>query len=172
MRTFFLLIAICCFASVSLSGQDYQSAVGLRLGSPVSLSYKTFLGGEPNALEAFVSYRTRTFANFGIEDYRWTSIGLGAAYQIHDEIDAVDGLYWYYGFGASVYFWSYNNDIFFEDESTTSFGLQGYLGLDYTFENVPISLTLDWVPTYFINGYVDGFGADYGALSVRYTIAK
>jgi hypothetical protein len=173
MRNFLLLISFCFLTSMSLSGQDYQSALGLRLGSPVSLSFKTFMGGGSNALELFVSYRTRTYdRGFGFEDYRWTSIGLGGAYQIHNEISAVDGLYWYYGGGASVYFWSYSDDVYFGDESSIGFGLQGNIGLDYKFDNLPLNVSLDWVPTLFLNGYGSGFGADYGALSIRYVISE
>jgi hypothetical protein len=159
------------FVTASLSGQEYQSSIGFRLGSPVSLSFKTFIGDD-SALEFFANYRSESLGSVFNTNYRWTAIGLGGAYQIHNPIDAVDGLYWYYGGGVSAYFWTYSDEVFFEDNSSLSFGLQGYLGLDYAFANAPVNLSLDWVPTYFINGYVSGFGADYGALSVRYIFAE
>jgi outer membrane protein W len=80
----------------------------------------------------------------------------------------LDGLNWYYGAGLSVYFWR------FEDitnlSSSSSLGLQGYVGLDYTFKKSPINVTLDWTPTFFINGFTSGLGTRFGGLGIRYTL--
>ena len=47
----------------------------------------------------------------------------------------------------------------------------GNLGLDYKFDNTPINISADWVPTIYIgSGYLSGFGGGYGALAVRYTL--
>lgn len=163
---FFVLTLFCVsIAFTSLQGQDYQKAIGLRFGYPVSLSYKMFLGGSNNAVEAFINYRSQKVFSYG-----WTRVGLGAGYQVHNPITSVDGLQWYYGGGASLYFWSYDDGFAdFDDEANLSFGIQGYLGLDYKFADAPVNISLDWVPTFFINGYGSGFGADNGALAVRYT---
>jgi len=161
----FLLITTSCMLSTSLQAQEYRSAIGLRLGSPVSASFKTFISNN-GAIEGFVNYNTEnTFSS-----YRWSRIGLGAAYQQHDDLGtSVNGLSWYYGFGATAYRWGYSDDSFFNDYGSFSLGIQGYLGLEYVFPSRKIVLSLDWVPTYFINGgYVSGFGYDQGALSVRY----
>lgn len=163
-RLLFLLFFVCgSLAFNSLQAQDYKKAIGLRLGYPVSVSYKTFLDDSNNALEVFLNYRSQNVFTFG-----YTRVGLGAGYQVHNDISAVDGLQWYYGGGASVYFFNYDNE-FFDDEDNLSVGIQGYLGLDYKFADAPVNLSLDWVPTFFIGGYGDGFGADSGALAVRYT---
>jgi hypothetical protein len=69
-----------------------------------------------------------------------------------------------------VYFWSFDNGYDFGDDASVSIGIQGYLGLDYKFANAPVNLSLDWVPTFFLNGFGNGFGADNGALAVRYTL--
>lgn len=163
------LFFIFCFVGTNLQAQEYQSAVGLRLGSPASISYKTFLGGSQNALEVFAGTKGEKTSVFG-SNYGWRWFTVGAAYQLHQplELGDIDALNWYWGFGGSAYFWSFD-DGFFADESTTSFAAQGYIGVDYSFENAPINLSLDWVPSFFFNGFGSGFGADYGALSVRYT---
>jgi len=147
------------FALTTGSAQDYQSALGARLGSPLSASYKTFLGGSNNAFEAYAGFR-----NFGA-GYSWVTIS--GAYQIHNPIEDVEGLQWYFGGGASVYFWSFD---FATNESTTTFGIQGYIGLDYKFEDYPINLSLDWIPTLFISGIDSGFGPGFGSLGVRYVL--
>lgn len=160
-----LIIALCVtvatFFATEVAAQTYNSAIGLRLGYPTSLSYKTFLS-EKAAFEGILGFRSNSVG------WRW--IAIGAAYQVHNPINGVAGLQWYYGGGASLYLWSFDDDVFFEDESNVSFGIQGYLGLDFKIPNAPINLSLDWVPTFFIGGYGSGFGADYGSLSVRYTL--
>jgi hypothetical protein len=164
-RLFILSLLCCTIAFSTLQGQDYQSAIGLRLGYPLSVSYKTFLNDSNNALELFVNFRSEKVFGYG-----WTRIGAGGAYQVHNDIEAVEGLQWYYGGGASVYFWSFDNGYDFGDDASVSIGIQGYLGLDYKFANAPVNLSLDWVPTFFLNGFGNGFGADNGALAVRYTL--
>ena len=107
----------------------------------------------------------------GFSGYRW--VVLGGAYQRHKEIEGVDGLQWYLGGGAAIYCWNYNDGFFFNDNySNTSIGVQAYAGLDYSFADFPVNVTLDWVPTFFINGFGSGFGAGYGTLGVRYILGR
>jgi len=150
-----------CFL-LSGQAQSYQKAVGVRLGYPLSLSYKTFIN-EKSAIEVFAGTR-------GFSGYRWVS--LSGAYQIHQPLSAAntEGLNFYYGAGVSVFFWSFDSDLI--DDATTTIGLQGYLGLDYSLKNTPINLTVDWIPTFFIGGYGAGFGAGYGSIGIRYLLAQ
>lgn len=144
--------------------EGYNSAIGLRLGYPASLSFKTFVN-DNSALEAYIGLRNWGFGKF---------INLSGAYQIHKPVEGVDQLKWYYGAGASVYFWTYDNIFLNDGFSSTSFGLQGYLGLDYAFKDAPINLTLDWIPSFFIGGSlnIDSFSAGYGSLGVRYILGR
>lgn len=140
--------------------QNYQSAIGARLGVPFSVSYKTFVSGS-NALEVFGGLRGSSF-------YRW--INVGALYQIHKAIPDVEGLAWYFGGGASAFFYSFDDDFVGDNDTSVAFGILGDLGLDYKFADAPVNLSLDWVPIFFINGYTSGFGGGYGALSIRYVL--
>ena len=150
------------FASITLA-QNYQQAAGIRAGFPVSASYKQFLN-ESAAIEAYVGARFFT-------GYEWFTVS--GAYQIHKPIESVEGLSYYFGGGASVYFWNFDNSFFLgETYSTTTFGIQGYLGLDYAFADAPINLTVDWIPTVFFNGFVSGFGGGYGAVGIRYILSR
>lgn len=157
-RFFTLVIAMLLVVTVS-QAQDYKSAIGLRLGSPLSVSYKTFIS-EKGAFEGVAGFRSYS-------GYSWFNVG--AYYQHHNEISSVDGLKWYYGAGANVYFWSWDSN-FIDPGSTTSIGISGVLGLDYKFADIPLNLSADWIPTFFINGFGSGFGAGYGALAARYTL--
>lgn len=166
-----LLLCLLCWSGNRLSAQ--YSAVGARLGSPLSVSYK-FFPSERAAVEVFAGFRSNK-ARFGNRSARYGSFSIGALYQVHNDLrlEGIEGLRWYYGGGVSAFFWSYGNDfIDARDYATTSIGLLGNLGLDYVFPNAPINLSIDWVPTILLGrGYSSGFGAGYGALSVRYVLA-
>ncbi|MEM6768456.1 MAG: hypothetical protein AAF655_26190 [Bacteroidota bacterium] len=157
------LLAFTLTVSVQTAqAQVYTTAVGARLGSPISLSVKHFLN-ESNAVEAYVGTR-------GWATYRWFHVS--GAYQIHKPIESVENLQYYFGGGASVFFWTYDFD--FEpgqNFSSTSFGIQGYIGLDYTLEESPVNFTLDWVPTIYLgDGFNTGFAGGFGALGIRYVL--
>lgn len=166
--TAFLFFAL-MFSSQSGQAQDYKSAAGLRLGVPLSLSYKVFIS-ENNAIEASVG--TRRFGNgFGFSGTRW--FNFNGAFLLHRdlEIDGIDNLRYYFGPGVGAYIFTYNNG-FGDGASETVFGVQAYGGVEYTFEDVPVSVSADWVPTVLFNGFYSGFSAGYGALSVRYVISR
>lgn len=155
------LVLLFCLSAMAFTAnaQEYKTAIGARLGYPLSASIKHFVS-ESNALEAYVGTR-------GFGTYRYTSVS--GAYLRHGSIQGVDGLQYYAGAGASVFFWKFD---FINNYSPTTIGLQGYVGLDYKFSNLPLSITADWVPTYFFNGYISGFGSGYGALGIRYVLVK
>jgi hypothetical protein len=157
---FFLVFGL--FAAFNANGQNYNSAIGLRLGSPWAASYKKFLS-ESNAIEVYAAYRGWTY-------YSWFSVN--GAYQFHRPFPNVENLNWYFGAGAGVFFWNYDNAFVGDNSSSTSIALQGYLGLEYTFADVPISISADWVPSFYLSGYGNGFGAGYGALGVRYILSR
>ena len=153
-----LAVFLAAFAA-SAHAQSYKSAVGLRLGYPASASVKHFLN-EKGALEGFVGFRS--------EEY-WRWINVAGLYEHHAPIEGVEGLSWYVGGGAAAYFWSWGDGFLGSDDySTTTYGILGVGGLDYKFANIPLNLSLDWMPAFFLNGYLSGFGSRYGALSVRY----
>jgi hypothetical protein len=155
-----LFVLVFLFGTFSVSqAQDYNSAVGLRFGYPLSVTYKTFLN-ETAAVEAYAGFRSYT---------GYTQFRVNAAYQIHNEIESVERLKWYYGGGAGLAFYSFDNSV---SDGGMSISISGYLGLEYTLEGTPVSFSVDWVPTFFIGGYsgIDSFGAGNGALAVRYVL--
>ena len=170
MKKLTLALAL-CGAALALSAQSsFQNAVGLRLGYPVSASYKHFLD-DANAIEAYAGFRGNTFYNF---------FNIAGAYQRHYSFGIADPdlapLNWYWGAGASVYFFTYDfggSSFVDNDFASTTFGLNGYIGLQYAFEGVPLELTLDWVPSIFVgNTFFSAFGAGYGGLGARYILGR
>ena len=164
MKKLSLILAFfgCVLFALPSQAQNFNSAVGLRLGYPWSVTYKKFIS-ESSAIEVFAGTRGSGILGSG---YRWYSVS--AAYQIHRPIEELAGLDYYFGAGASAYFWNFD---FATDAASTNFGIQAYGGLSYTFDDMPLNVSIDWIPTFFLNGYNSGFGAGYGSLAIRYVLS-
>jgi hypothetical protein len=154
---FSMMIVGAFISMVPAQGQNYKTAVGGRIGYPLTVSGKYFLN-ESIALEGNVGFR-------GFSGYRW--VALSAAGLKHKPLEVLDRLSWYYGAGGSIFFWRFETLTTF---ASSTLGLQGYLGLDYTFKKSPINVTIDWTPTFFINGYTPGLGTRFGSIGIRYIL--
>ena len=150
-----LLACIIALSLVSISSaQDYNTGLGLRVGIYNGLTAKHFLGTK-SALEGIISTR-------------WKGIGITGLYELHNSLFNADRLKWYVGGGAHVGF--YNGDNADWGSPGTKYaviGLDGILGLEFSFSDIPISLDLDWKPVFNIWGY-QGVWADELALAMRY----
>lgn len=117
------------------SGQDYKTALGVRLSSAPaiishSISFKHFLTGQ-SAVEVLFSFGE--------------PLGIGALYEIHKPLNT-PGLRWFYGGGGYLAFGKEFDATKNAEETKTLFGAQGVIGLDYKFSNLPLNLALDWKP--------------------------
>lgn len=141
--------------------QNYNKAIGLRLGNPLSVSFKTFIMDD-SALEVY--------AGLGGGYAGGKYFNLGAMYQRHMDIEGVDGLAWFFGGGGSLQFWNYDSGY---AGGSLIVGVNGVIGLDYEFANAPLNLSIDWTPTILIGDLYAGldlFRVGYGALSARYIL--
>ncbi|WP_158824760.1 hypothetical protein [Mucilaginibacter lacusdianchii] len=85
---------------------------------------------------------------------------LGAYYQYHAPISGAPGLKWYLGGGPQLGF----------GDGETAFYIRPMAGLDYKFTpDVPISLTFDWRPSWYIGDYGNNFEAGRFGLGFRFT---
>ena len=146
------------FAGQSAYAQQYDRAIGLRFGYPLSVSYKKFIN--PNdAIELYAGWR-------GWRRYR--AFSLNGAYQIHRDFPDVRGLQWYFGGGAGVQLWDYD----FYERGSATVSVSGYLGLEYLIPDVPLTISADWRPTIYLGTQRDNdfhnFSLPSGALAVRY----
>lgn len=158
-----VLLSVFALCAIPLFSQSYSSAVGLRLGSPIAVTYKTFIN-ETTALEGIIGFASfDSFVNY---------TNIRAAYLIHEDIGSMDNFQWYYGGGAGIFLWNYKSSFVGVQDGNTGIGLSGYIGLEYTFPDTPVSLSLDWAPTFILGGFGSGFGAGYGALAARYIIGR
>lgn len=146
-------IAMICIVTYS-NAQDYNTGIGFRGGLSNGLTVKQFIG--------------RNTAIEGILTTRWSGFNITGLYEIHDQAFQVEGLNWYYGFGAHIGFWNGDNVSWATDNANyTVIGIDGIIGLEYNFENIPFNISIDWKPEMNLIGY-SGFWGDGGALSIRY----
>jgi len=158
-----IVLAIAIVISVSTYAQNYKSSVGLRLGYPTAGTYKTFVS-ESSALEGIVG--------FGSYSSYLSYINLRANYLIHTDFESVDKLQWYYGAGVGAFIWSYDNFYYTERSNNLGIGISGIIGAEYTFEDIPLAVSIDWAPTFIVSGIGSGFGSGYGALNIKYILAQ
>jgi hypothetical protein len=145
-----MLIGLVCL----IQAQDYKTGIGLRGGFSNGLTIKHFIG-KNTAVE-------------GILDTRWGGFEAIALFEIHKEgVFDVDRLNFYYGAGGHIGVWEGNSNWGTKGTSYTVIGVDGILGLEYNFKEVPINISLDWKPAFNLIGYSDVW-LDGGALSVRY----
>jgi len=160
-KLFTVLSFIFFFAGIS-TAQEYKSAIGGRVGVPLMASYKFFIS-DPGAIELMAGVQF-----YGISNY--TSFNVAGAYQHHFPIADITGFEWYVGGGAGINFWIFNSN-FGDDEAGISPGIQAYGGISYTFENIPLNLTLDIRPGVNLSGIERGFDRG-GSFGIRYVINR
>ena len=141
-------------ALVMLSNaQDYKTGIGLRIGSGSGFTVKHFINGR-SAIE-------------GLLVTKWHGFDITGLYEKHDQVFDVDHLNWYFGFGAHIGFYDGDYVEWGAPASTYNvLGVDGIIGLEYSFTEAPINLGLDFKPALNLTGYT-GFWAEFG-LSVRY----
>lgn len=157
MKKIFLLLFFAASAQLA-NAQAYQTSIGLRAGVAPGITLKHFVN--PNA------------AFEGILTTRGKGINITGLYEWHGPLGEVPNFFWYVGGGAHIGFWDDNS--YSRDEPFTGsyfiIGLDGILGMEYTFEEIPLNLSLDWKPTINIIER-SGFWGDELAISVRYIIS-
>ena len=157
MKNYFIVLLIVMFTAKHVSAQksnsyDYKNAVGVKF-YPGAITIKHFFNS--NIAVEGISYF------YGTSSIRFTGL-----IEFHFDITTVPGLKWYIGPGAHVSFAKYKS------QANTFVGIDGILGLDYKFKAIPLNLSADWTPSFFLNGdlYYSSFRPGYGAVSVRYVL--
>lgn len=148
----------------------YATSLGLRGGYTSGISLKHFI--KSNAALEFVL------------GTRWEGYSFTALYEWHtNNAFNAQQLTWVYGLGARI--GNYRGDRFYNsrncndpndkrcgnywgDRSLTAVGLVGIAGLEFVFDEIPISLSLDIMPVIYLN-YWGGTFFD-GSASIRYIL--
>jgi len=152
------VVFLIVFLAVSYAS-DYNNGIGLRGGLANGLTIKHFMNADV-AIE-------------GIFTSRWEGFEFVGLYEIHKQAFDVERLNWYYGAGAHLGFWNGKNVDWADDEDEANekdlvvLGIDGVLGIEYNFQELPINISLDWKPAFNLIGH-SGFWGDGGAFSIRY----
>ena len=162
-----IILLILALASITIfpadaqrMDQNYTSALGIKIWGheEAGISYKHFLNGFPNNAVEGLGY-------FWYNGVRFTGL-----YEFHFDMGA-PGLRWYVGPGAhlGIYNDKYHDKYVSSGNGGALIGIDGVIGLDYKFDKAPISLSLDWQPS-FEFGTTNAFQAAWGGIGLRYTI--
>lgn len=154
MKKLALIISFVLCVVVITNAQDYKTGVGLRGGLYNGLTVKHFIG-DKTAVEGLLSTR-------------WHGFEITGLYELHAPAFDVDRLNFFYGAGAHLGLyddaytgWGDNDGIY------PVLGIDGILGLEYCFSEIPINVGIDWKPSFNFIGY-SHFFADAAAISIRY----
>jgi len=153
MKKLILIIGVIATLGITAQGHDYRTALGIRLGWPANgVTVKHFLN-ETNAVEGIIATSYGGFVLTGLyENEHWTG--------------EYPGLNWFWGFGAHLGFWD-SNPYADQFSGSTIVGADFIVGLEYTFDEIPLNLSMDLMPSVNLIGYT-GWGGIKGGISVRY----
>lgn len=155
------LVLMLIVVGTTINAQNFsKNALGLRLGNN-------------DGFGAEISYqRALSSSNRAEIDLGWqnsnnvSAIKLTGLYQWVWQID--NGLNWYAGAGAGIVSWSNSNNI--PKDSSVLFNAAGTIGLEYSFKDTPIQISLDLRPELYFatGGYRNSNFGNQLALGVRY----
>ncbi len=155
MKKLVIVLFIVVSSVVTVKAQDYKTSLGLRAGVPYGLTIKHFVG-KYNAVEGILASRYQGFVITGLWEFeKWTG--------------HFPGLNWFWGVGPHIGFWDAGNNPNLNSSYSGGavIGADGILGLEYTFDEISLNLSLDVLPTVNLIGST-GWGGINGALSIRY----
>lgn len=145
------ILLIASFALFSNKAQSQYTGAGLLVdvgdgGSLVGPNIKHFFSNN-HALEGSVLFGS------GLTMVQ-------AMYGFHADLGGARGLKWYVGAGPG---------IAFGKGGGTAFSLAPMIGLDYKIGQVPLALSADWRPRFFMADGESAFNAARFALGLRFT---
>ena len=160
MKRILITFLIFLIAQKLNAQHKYDTALGLRFGYGTGFDIKHNLD-ESSSVE-------------GLVDLQWHGLLITGLYEKNfPVIKQEEGFRFYMGGGAHLGFWNdYRNHPWYDDKdkrSHVALGIDGIIGLEYTFNEIPLNLAIDWIPLINIADYPAFWGGGVG-LSVRYAI--
>ena len=149
-----IIIAIVAVFAMSTAANAQLSGIGVRLG-----------GGQGYGAELSTlwNFGNRVEIDLGWNsDEGYTGFSLTGIYQWQGAIGS--GFGWFAGVGARLAYWNWE----VTDDSDIALGLAGQAGLEYKFSAIPIQLSLDIRPCFWLIPDTDFHWGDI-ALGIRYT---
>ena len=153
MKTIVIAFLLITSTIVVKAQAPYNRALGLKFPGGLSLTYKKFFTDTRNLEAQFTAWH-EGFRVAGLYEFNFYSF------------DKVPELSWFVGPGAHIGFWKSTYEK--EYGSKADVGIDGIIGLDYKFKNVPINVSVDWQPAVTLIGSA-GFTPVFGGIAIRYT---
>lgn len=137
----------------------YKTALGLRLNGGAGISVRHFIK-ENQSIE-------------GILYTRWRGLNVTGLYTVNYSVFEEPGFNFFIGGGGHIGFWDRDHNPWWDEnkrynDTRMVVGIDGQIGLEYTFNEIPLNLAIDWKPAFNIIG-ISNFWVGDAALSVRYT---
>ena len=157
IKTILFSILFLTFSSASAQ-QDYKTAIGIRINGGAGVTLRHDLGNS-KSME-------------GILYMRWGGINLTGLFQVNYPVFSEPGFRAYFGVGGNVGVFDADKGPWFDNSASGSdvvAGIDGQLGLEYTFMDLPLNLSIDWKPTAYLLGEQAIYAGDVG-LSIRYVL--
>lgn len=133
MEKIVLFCLLFLLASRAVKAQDYHSGAGLKVGMAPGVTAKHYLN--------------RSAALEGILSFRWKGANLAGLGEFHLPVFDTEGMRFYYGLGMHFGVWDSGLAI---DRAASgkrfNMGVDGVVGLEYSFFHFPLSLGMDWKP--------------------------
>ena len=140
-----------------LTAQDYNNAIGLRLGTYVGASFTTYTS-EHNSIEVIAGITRQANQS----DYIF-----GGYYKFHFAISSdIPTLNWFTSLGLL---------LFLEEEvgkNKINIAPSALIGLEYTLEHTPVNFFIDVSPYYNLTSDMDSKFSIHANLGVRYLLSQ
>lgn len=138
-----LVMATLLVATLTVSAQEYNWAVGVRAGGFSGLTVKK--NNDSNAFEFGASW--------GVGNY----LNVDGLYLLQQPVIG-EGFTLYYGGGAYVGLWA----------SNFALGVEGAVGLEYKLSNIPLAFSLDYRPSINVIPVFPGLNLVNFGLGIKY----
>lgn len=178
MRKLVFLLSLCSIVSFSAMAQhrtpprptpaedDFNTAIGVRFNPfLIGFTIKHMFDGGPHSIEGIAATDVNRGGNFTMT----------ALYEYNLKI-VPDHKEWTLFFGGGVHLgiydrWNFDHDRWVKhgDGSYATPGIDGIVGVSYTFKNLPINVSADLKPYANFSGPTKYMAEQMGGLSARYT---
>lgn len=152
LKKLFFAAALMTTFAFTLNAQQYNTALGVRLGYDNGITLKHFFA-PASAGEFILAASSNYFQLTGLYEYQQPFPG-------------APNLDWYVGIGAHLGAIHKHKELY---DNAFLIGADLIGGIEYVFPQAPFNISLDWKPSFnFTNSYNDNWYSGF-ALSLRYT---
>lgn len=136
----FIIITILFFASLTAGAQEFKQSVGIRMGWTPGFEYRIFTD-DANSYKFLLGTRDR-----GIQLHLFKEFHQYDLFSFSDQITFFYGAGIHAGYEKWDVLYHHENTLGYETKTGLIAGLDGIVGLEYTFYTAPIALGIEAKP--------------------------